>query len=174
VDKETLKTLVEFLEHEALNAYSRSEGLLRKYRQHDKKIGSGASRVVILQEFNNIKVAIKFVFNSHVDDNLKEWRAWQTMSEDVREMTAQPYAISQCSRVIAFEYIPQTAREFLGDPTMDQRVIDFNNQLRQRLLQKMGCDLDKVNHLLRDNKPDNIGVRPDGSLVWIDFASYLV
>ena len=128
-----------------------------------------------MQEFSGIRVAIKFMYNSHTDDNLKEWRAWQIMPEDVRKMTAQPYAISRCGRVIAFEYIPQTAREFFGDnPPMDQRITEFNKELRRGLFQKMGCDSGKIDQLLSDNRPDNIGVRSDGSLVWIDFASYLV
>ena len=175
MDEETLKKIIEFLEYEAVNAYSKSGGLIRPYRNgHDQEIGSGHSRVVILQEFNGIQIAIKFVFNKRIDGNLKEWRAWHVMPESVRKMTAQPYAISQCGRVIAFEYIPQTAREFFSDsPPMNQRITEFNKELKRGLFQKMACDEDKIDHLLRDNKPDNIGVRPDGSLVWIDFASFL-
>lgn len=183
MNEEALKALNEFLTHDVPDAYDRRGRLLDKYRIHDKKIGSGSSRVVIMQEFGGIKIAIKMAYNNHMRDNLKEWDVWQAMPESVRDITAKPYAISKCNRAIAFEYIPQTVRECFGDPIEKYidvgkwersrirypHIVDFNNRLKQ-LLKEAGYTSSQIRNLLRDNTPDNIGVRFDGSLVWIDFA----
>lgn len=109
-----------------------------------------------------------------IHTNRQEWETWQTLPESVRKVTAKPLAISNCGRVIAFECIPETVSQW-GERTDNfytwrDDLRAFNRNLK-RLLEENGFSRDEIMALLDDNHGNNVGVRENGDLVWIDFAS---
>lgn len=129
---------------------------------------SGSFRAVLVED----GVAIKFALtDSEAAHNRAEWDAWRSFPASVQRITAKPFCISACGRVMAVEAVETTLAK---DPNRDYYCTDldeFNSNLKS-LLQDGGFDEDQIQYLLSDNHANNIGVREDGDLCWIDYASW--
>lgn len=108
--------------------------------------------------------------------NRFEWDLYNEMSPSVQAMMAKPLAISSCGRVLAMEladkgslYKAWDRGAWTGDFNIAHR--EFNDLLRETLL-AVGVDENRVSDIMCDNHGNNIGVRANDSLCWIDYGCY--
>lgn len=127
-------------------------------------LGNGCTRWVFEITYEDKAYAVKFAFHSN-RHNRRERRAWRTASEEVRAMMAEVYSISTCGRVLAMELVPDT----LSTADRWNECRDWNQDLRNAL-EASGFTPNEVSCKIVDNHPDNIGVRENGEVVWIDYA----
>jgi hypothetical protein len=150
----------------ARDAYCKEGHLKKEYRDRH---GLGMFRSVLLRE----GVAIKFARSDrYIEMNRGEWGSWMRMPKVLRELSAKPLCISSCGRVMAVELIPETLSQHgdkHGDP-YHMRLRDFNKKLKE-LLENSGIFTTwEIGALMSDNHANNIGVRENGELCWIDYA----
>jgi hypothetical protein len=125
----------------------------------------GCYREVIVEN----GVAYKLARHDHyADHNRTEWNLYHRVSPSMRAMMAKPLAISSCGRVLAMEVIPSTVARSDRSPIEGSR---FNDRLR-KLLKAEGFGANEIADLLSDNHNNNIGVRENGELCWLDYASW--
>lgn len=126
----------------------------------------GCYRTVIVEN----GVAYKFAnWDRYAKHNRTEWNLYYRVSPSMRRMMAKPLAISSCGRVIAMELVPTTvARSDKHDYRDGDR---FNTRLRDFLAAE-GFSPGDIAALTSDNHNNNIGVREDGELCWIDYANW--
>lgn len=102
--------------------------------------------------------------------NRKEWDTYRKFPESVKAITAKPICISKCGRVMAIELVATTlSKRKKQDPTLERQ--EFNARLKKLLTESGLFEVNEIRHLLSDNHVGNIGVRENGELVWIDYAS---
>lgn len=137
----------------------------------DSEHACGASRSVRIED----GIAIKFArYDRYASHNKAEWATWHRMSESVQKITAKPLCISNCGRVLAVEMVPLTLRQDFNNNNRPNYLIDllhFNDKLKA-LLEESGFSGNEIRELLGDNHASNIGVRENGDLCWIDYASW--
>jgi hypothetical protein len=145
-------------------------GFMTMRADYEDGHGLGCFRSVILRE----GVAIKLVRSDrYIDMNRAEWDMWLKLPPSLRVITAKPLCISNCGRVMAVELVPQTLAQDYYANNRDHYETDlreFNSDLRV-LLQDSGLfDETQIRHLMMDNHANNVGVRENGELCWIDYA----
>ncbi len=160
----------------ALESY-RHDGYLHDDVEYDKH---GAFRAVRVHD----GFAIKFARNSnHAVQNRAEWKTYFKLPESVRAITAKPLCISACGRVMAIEAVTTTLRAAHRDDnrggrpaewweTEDVELCEFNKKLIALLTKDGGFSDNEIESLVCDNHGNNIGVRENGELCWIDYAAY--
>lgn len=131
------------------------------------RLGGGASRCVFEITYEDETYAIKFVYReSYSPDNRYEARAWRIASKGTRTLMAEVYGTSTCGRVLAMEKVPQTLRQ-AGSPFDVYRK--WTRDLRNALQKDGWNDVETADRMV-DNHFNNIGVRENGDIVWIDYA----
>lgn len=122
-------------------------------------------------EFEGREIAVKFVWdNLWIDNNRREFRYYRNMPKPVQDLMAEVLGISTCGRVIAFELVPHTllsSPRYRGNTARHGR--GWNQKLKD-ILKAHGFSWDEVYNLTSDNHYNNIGVRENGDIVWIDYA----
>lgn len=135
---------------------------------YDKyQTASGCFRIVFIEN----GVAIKLARSSdYAMMNRREWDTYRKFPANVQTITAKPICISACSRVMAIELVATTLgkRKTAHDPAPERA--EFNARLKKLLLESGLFPMREINGLLSDNHLNNIGVRENGELVWIDYA----
>ena len=164
-------TLKQFLCELATQHYE-EKGYLDDDNIEAKRLGEGADRVVFLMEFEGREIAIKFVFqNTYARTNRFESRQYREMPQPVRDLMAEVFAISTCGRVIAFELLPYTLAGSPDHTGETYRIgADWNNNLKN-VLSAHGFSKEEVYNLVADNHLNNLGVRENGDIVWLDYAT---
>lgn len=128
----------------------------------------GCYRVVIVED----NVAYKLIRNpDEVAVNRFEWRFWYSLPAGLRRLTAKPLAISNCGKVVAFEYVPEILASAGYKWEEEKRIQSSFNSKLCALLRDNGFSDHEIELLTLDNHCGNIGVRPNGELVWLDFCS---
>lgn len=153
----------------ARTAYNEQGSLC--YRFENSESAHGSFRSVLIENGVAIKLARYDRYASH---NKAEWETWHRMSESVQRITAKPLCISNCGRVLAMEAVPLTLRQDYNNENRPSYQIDlrhFNDTLKT-LLEESGFSSDEVRELIGDNHASNIGIRENGDLCWIDYASW--
>ena len=131
-------------------------------------LGSGSTRKVVAIEHDGKVYAVKFAYWQKANRyNRREARTWRTFREVTRRLLAEVHAISTCGRVLAMELIPQT----LNDTNRRHETCDWNRNLRSQLENGEAMTYDEAANMISDNASFNIGVRANGEIVWIDYAS---
>lgn len=157
----------------AESAYDEDGELREIFRNRNRQ---GEYRTVIIEG----GMAIKFARHSeHATHNQREWDYYWRFPENVQQLVAKPYAISDCGCVMAVELVPKTLADvfdqFCGmtDRLLKRSNVEraFNLQLKTLLTESGLFDRDEVSILMSDNHSRNIGQRPNGEWVWIDYAS---
>lgn len=145
-------------------AYDKHGYINHGYDEH--QTASGCFRVVFIEN----GVAIKLVRQgSYANYNRAEWDTYRKLPASVKAITAKPICISACSRVMAIELVATTlGKRKTVDPTRERA--EFNARLKKLLLESGLFPIREINELLSDNHANNIGVRENGELVWIDYA----
>jgi hypothetical protein len=125
-------------------------------------------------------VAYKLAYMGCDEHNRHEWNLWEKLPISVRGITAKPLAISNCSNVLAMEYISggtlRKSYEHLMDidgqyPDKLHEARDaFNAKLSDLLQQSGKFSTNQIKWMLNDNHASNIAVRANGELCWIDYA----
>ena len=133
---------------------------------------SGSFRSVIVKD----GIAIKFAFTEeYAAHNRTEWNAWRKLPESVRRITAKPFCISSCGRVMAVELVPQTLYDEYKKGYRDNYSCDldeFNDHLKNLLGDSGLFSQEEIRSLMTDNHANNVGVRDNGDLCWIDYAGF--
>lgn len=166
-----MTTLKQFLCELADQCYPRSyfnEDSLRNATQ----LGDGCSRIVYRMEFEGREIAVKFANNDdYARNNRREYRNYRDMPQAVRDLMAEVFEISTCGRVIAFELIPYTLYDSPDhEDDYANHGIKWNENLR-KVLEAHGFSGSEVSQLTYDNHNKNIGVRENGDIVWLDYAT---
>ncbi len=138
------------------------------------KLGKGASRSVYQFEFEGKTIAVKVAINNlRRIENRREWKLYYMLPANVQALMAKPLAISTCGRVIAFEFIPTTlARSdnlLEGMHYQDMRE-EFNQNLQTQLQTFFVDDPKQIRWVMCDNHANNIGLKENGDMAWIDYA----
>lgn len=140
----------------------------------------GSFRSVVLDHKNG--VVFKLSQHPRYEDNQREWDLYFKVSPEVQATMAKPLAISSCGKVLAMELIPDTVysrfypREELSPGIALQKRTEMSNMLKTfdtdlgAALRRSRVPEKKIRFLLEDNHAANVGVREDGTLVWIDYA----
>lgn len=152
----------------ATTAYHDNGQLMSKVS--DTHAAAGMYRSVQIED----EMVVKFARNTcHAGHNKAEWAVYHRMSKDLREVTAKPLCISSCGKVMAMELIPETLRQRANDGRIGicTELEDFNSNLKD-LLEASGFSHSEISDLTSDNHPSNVGVRENGDLCWIDYASW--
>ncbi len=114
--------------------------------------------------------AIKFAWNdSFAAHNRVEWDAWRSFPKSVQAISAKPFCISSCGRVMAVELVATTVDRRGGE--FWEELSQFNQNLKD-LLKASGFEDEQIRSLMVDNHGGNVGVRDNGDLCWIDYAGY--
>jgi len=149
-------------------AYDAHGWMNNGYDEHES--ASGLFRIVFIENGVAIKLARYGYYASH---NRAEWDTYRKLPASVQAITAKPICISACGRVMAIELVATTLgkrAEKTGEASYADRN-KFNALLKKLLLESGLFPLCEINILLADNHHNNIGVRDNGDLVWIDYAS---
>jgi len=152
----------------ARDAYDQYGFLRKEYKDGH---GNGSFRSVTLADGVAIKFARSGKYTVH---NRVEWDAWHKFPKSIQCISAKPFCISTCSRVMAVELIPQTLNDAYSNGDRGYYASDlsaFNESLRE-LLEDNGFSEGEVSALMVDNHANNVGVRDNGDLCWIDYAGY--
>lgn len=113
-------------------------------------------------------IAYKMALNTdQIANNRHEYMSFWQFPQSVRDLTTTPYYISKCGRVIAYEYVPTMLWD--DRPRHDAEMTEFNNKLRE-LLKAGGMSHGDADDITGDNHGNNVGIRADDSLVWLDFC----
>jgi len=160
----------------ALESYG-DNGYLHDHVEYDVH---GAFRAV--RVFDGF--AIKFARASYqAVQNRAEWDTYRKFPESVKTVAAKPICISKCGRVMAIEAVTTTLRAAHRDDnrgggqpewweTEQTELCEFNEKLLALLTRDGGFSDDEIRTLMCDNHGNNIGVRENGELCWIDYAAY--
>ena len=108
----------------------------------------------------------------HENSNQIEWDLYHEMNDDVREMMATPYAISDNGRVLAMEEMAcvlNNMRDF-DFATREKMLTEFNATLCERL-RESGMSDTRIDDLTSDNHADNVAFDHKGCLRWIDYGT---
>jgi hypothetical protein len=138
---------------------------------YDDNRGRGSFRACIFRDGVAIKLTRR---ESGVDMNRREWELFARLPDSVKSLTAKPLAISLCGRVMAIEMISGGT---LSDWEIETgcsptgRLQKFNKKLED-LLAINGFDDVEIESLIIDNHENNVAIRDNGELCWIDFAAY--
>jgi hypothetical protein len=119
-------------------------------------------------------VVYKILIDRNCPHNLYEWQLYQRAHKTLRAMMAQPLHISRCGSVLAMRRIPHLITEELeydSDIVTYEPIIRFNEKLERELI-KCGVSPGRIQGLITDNHPRNIGRTKTGKLKWIDYAGY--
>lgn len=137
------------------------------YDAHE--IAHGAFRVVFIEN----GVAIKLARNTDYGYmNRREWDNYRKFSAGVKAITAKPICISACGCVMAIELVPMTLWNSRNHRIAERDCNEFNQKLKNMLKMSGVFTAREIDQLVRDNHENNIGVRENGDLIWIDYASY--
>ncbi len=137
----------------------------------DSETACGAFRSVRIEEGIALKFARRDRYASH---NKAEWDVWHKMSKSAQKVTAKPLCISNCGRILAMEAVPLTLRQDYNNENRPSFAIDLRhfNDILRTLLEESGFSSDETRELIGDNHASNVGVRENGDLCWIDYASW--
>lgn len=128
---------------------------------------SGSYRMVIVEDGIAIKFALNNAYAAH---NRAEWDLWRSFPKSVQEITTKPFCISKCGRVMAMELVSTTVAK--SDDHVEADGDKFNDRLKLLLKESGMFSAYEIRGLTTDNHNNNIGVRENGDLCWIDFAAY--
>lgn len=158
--------LTKLVRNLATDAYDHHGYLKNGY---DDNTGKGSFRSCIFRE----KVAIKLSRREDgVNMNRREWDLFASFPNNIKSLTAKPLAISSYGRVMAIEMISGGTLSDWEKETgcrSTKKLKEFNEKLKE-LLQINGLDDDQIHALIFDNHANNVAVRDNGELCWIDFA----
>lgn len=158
LDHEQIQSLVDNMAMASFNP----DGTL-KYYLRAETLACGSYRWV----FDGLGIVLKM--SCCPDANRREWDLFQRASMELKPLLAQCHAISKCGRVLAMEKVNTTARNAHMNEDSDP-MVGFNGMLK-KVLERMHFSSSEVYDLLLDNHPSNIGIRKDGTMAWIDYAS---
>ncbi len=127
-------------------------------------VKAGCSRAMIKRNGVAYKLALS---DYNVRINRKEYMSYWTFPASVRALCTQPYYISKCNKVIAYELMSETFYRSKGFSS--DKLDEFNDKLRD-LLMASGMDKNDARYAVADNHGNNVGVRENGELAWLDFC----
>lgn len=153
----------EFLAETAYNG-TMIKNEYRSFGENKHKSTEGCSRAMITRNGVAYKLSLS---EYNIRTNRKEYMSYWTFPASVRALCTQPYYISKCGKVIAYELVPETfyrSKEWDND-----KLEDFNTKL-ESLLAASGMSKHDAQRVVADNHGNNVGVRENGELVWLDFC----